>query len=186
MAGKTGSQGAEIGARYASALFDLAKEENARDGVEKDLIALGKTIVKSDDLQSLISSPVIPREEKQRAIVALLKAGGAHELSTNVAGLMAANGRLFALPAMVAAYVKMATEARGEVSAEAISAVALNEEQTKRLRAEIEASVGKAVNLETRIDPDLLGGLVVKVGSRMVDSSLRTKLTRLKMAMKEA
>ena len=186
MAGKTGSQGTEIGARYASALFDLAHEDKAGDAVEKDLVALGEAIEASADLKTLITSPVIARDDQQKAITALLQSGGAHKLTENVAGLMAANGRLFALPAMIKAFRKLAADARGEVSAEATSAVALNEDQTRRLRAEIEASVGKAVNLETKVDPDLLGGLVVKVGSRMVDTSLRTKLTRLKMAMKEA
>ncbi len=186
MAGKKGSAGAEIGARYAAALFDLAKEENALDSVEKDLVDLAGAIDQSEDLTNLISNPLFSRDDQQKAIMSLLQKAGAHAFISNVAGLMASNGRLFALPAMISSFRKLAAEARGEVSAEAISAVALDEEQIRRLRSEIEASVGKAINLETKTDESLLGGLIVKVGSRMVDTSLRTKLTQLKMAMKEA
>ena len=186
MAGKTSSAGAEIGGRYAAALFDLAADEKALDAVEKDLVDLSTAIDQSDDLQNLISNPLFAREDKQKAIMSLLDAGKAHAFIRNVVGLIAYNGRLFALPAMIKAFRKLAADARGEVSAEAITAVPLSDEQVKRLRSEIEASIGKGVNLETRTDESLLGGLVVKVGSRMVDTSLRTKLTQLKMSMKEA
>jgi F-type H+-transporting ATPase subunit delta len=186
MAGPTGSAGAEIGARYASALFDLAKDDGALDTVEKDLTALADALEASQELNSLISNPVFSRDDQEKAITAVLQSGGANALTVNVAGLMARNGRLFALPAVIKAFAKMAADERGEVFAEAVSATALNEDQTRRLRAEIEASVGKAVNLTTKVDESLLGGLIVKVGSRMVDTSLRTKLNQLKMAMKEA
>ncbi|MCI5044821.1 MAG: F0F1 ATP synthase subunit delta [Aquisalinus sp.] len=186
MAGKTSSAGAEIGGRYAAALFDLAADEKALDAVEKDLVDLSASIDQSEELRNLITNPLFAREDQQKAIVSVLEAGNAHQFIRNVAGLMAHNGRLFALPAMINAFRKLAADARGEVSAEAVTAVPLTEDQVKRLRAEIEASVGKAVNLETRTDESLLGGLIVKVGSRMVDTSLRTKLTQLKMSMKEA
>ena len=154
--------------------------------MEKDLLALADAIDTSDDFKALISNPVFTREDQEKAILAILEAAGAHDMTRNIAGLMARNGRLFALPAMIAAFIKLAADARGEVSAEAVTATALSDDQTRRLRAEIEASVGKAVNLTTSVDESLLGGLIVKVGSRMVDTSLRTKLTQLKMAMKEA
>ena len=186
MAGNTSSAGVEIGGRYAAALFDLASDEKNLDAVEKDLIDLSAAIDQSEDLQNLITNPLFGREDQQKAIVGLLEAGKAHQIIRNVAGLMAYNGRLFALPAMIKAFRKLAADARGEVSAEAVTAVPLTDDQIKRLRSEIETSVGKAVNLETRTDESLLGGLVVKVGSRMVDTSLRTKLTQLKMSMKEA
>ncbi|GGD17274.1 F0F1 ATP synthase subunit delta [Aquisalinus flavus] len=184
MAGKITMAGSEVAQRYASAFFDLAQEEGRLDALESDLTAIGTAIEESDDLQALISSPVYSRAEKESAISAILSQ--ADPLTRNLAALMAANGRLFALPGVIVAFRERAAQSRGEVSAEAISAVALNDEQQKRLRAEIEASIGKAVNLQTRVDEKLLGGLIVKVGSKMVDSSLRTKLTRLKMAMKEA
>ena len=176
--------GSEVAQRYASAFFDLAQDEGKVDALESDLTAIGKAIEESDALKSLIASPVYSRAEKESAITAILSQ--ADPLTRNLAALMASNGRLFALPGVIAAFRQLAAEARGEVSAEAISAVALSDDQQKRLRAEIEASIGKAVNLQTRVDESLLGGLIVKVGSKMVDSSLRTKLTRLKMAMKEA
>ncbi len=176
----------EVGSRYAIALYDLAQNAKAIEAVEGDLAELATAISTSKDLHALISSPVFTREDQLAAITAILKKAGAYELVQNVTGLMAQNGRLNALQGMIAAFQKMAADARGEVSATAISATELNDEQTRRLRAEIEASVGKAVNLETEVDPSLLGGLIVKVGSRMVDSSLRTKLNKLKLAMKEA
>ena len=185
MASQT-SPHSEVGSRYANALYDLASEAQALDVVEGDLKGLASTISGSKELQSVIENPVFSRDDKFNAITALLKQGNANVLVQNVAGLMAKNGRLNVLPGMIVAFQQLAADARGEVSATAISATALNDEQTRRLRAEIEASVGKAVNLETEIDPSLLGGLIVKVGSRMVDSSLRTKLNKLKLAMKEA
>ncbi|NHK28439.1 F0F1 ATP synthase subunit delta [Parvularcula flava] len=184
MAGKMTMAGSEVAQRYASAFFDLAQEEGKLDALESDLTAIGKAIEESDELKSLIASPVYSRAEKESAITAIL--ANADPLTRNLAALMAGNGRLFALPGVIVAFRQLAAEARGEVSAEAVSAVKLSDDQQKRLRAEIEASIGKAVNLQTRVDETLLGGLIVKVGSKMVDSSLRTKLTRLKMAMKEA
>jgi len=184
MAGNTTMAGSEVAQRYASAFFDLAKDEGKLDTLESDLAAIGKAIDDSDELRALISSPVYSREEKEGAITAIL--ANADPLTRNLAALMARNGRLFALPGVIVAFRQLAAESRGEVAAEAVSAVALSDDQQKRLRAEIEASIGKAVNLQTRVDEKLLGGLIVKVGSKMIDSSLRTKLTRLKMAMKEA
>ncbi len=186
MAGNKSSAEAEIGGRYAAALFDLANDENALEAVEQDLIDLSAAIERSEDLQNLISNPLFARDDQQKAIMALLSGAKAQVFVTNVAALMAANGRLFAMPAMIIAFRKLAADARGELTAEAVSATPLNDEQTRRLRTEIEASLGKAINLKTKTDENLLGGLIVKVGSRMVDTSLRTKLTQLKMAMKEA
>ena len=184
MAGNKMTAGSEVAQRYASAFFDLATEEGKVEVLEADLAAIGKALEESAELRALISSPVYTREEQKQAITAILK--DADPLTRNLAALMARNGRLHALPGVIAAFRQLAATARGEISAEAISAIALNDEQRKRLRTEIEASVGKAVNLQTRVDETLLGGLIVKVGSKMVDSSLRTKLTRLKLAMKEA
>jgi len=172
--------------RYAEALFDLAKDAGAIDGVEDDMRSLSAAITGSNDFRDFLRSPVYGREEKENAIVAVVDKAGLSGLSKNFIGLVAKKGRLFALEEMIDGFGKLAAHHRGEVRAEAVSAAPLNDEQLRRLRGEIEGIVGKAVNLNTSVDPDLLGGLIVKVGSTMIDSSLRTKLNKLKSAMKEA
>lgn len=172
--------------RYAEALFDLAKEAGVVDGVEGDLNTLNDMMNASDDFRDFLKSPVYGLEEKQAAMTAIVEKAELGELTRNFIGLIAKKGRLFLLDAMIDGFAKLAAHHRGEVSAEATSAAPLNDEQLRRLRGEIEGLVGKAVNLQTNVDPDLLGGLVVKVGSTMVDSSLRTKLNKLKLVMKEA
>ncbi|MEL7487635.1 MAG: F0F1 ATP synthase subunit delta [Pseudomonadota bacterium] len=172
--------------RYAEALFDLAKDAGAVDAIETDLKAIGAAIAASTEFSDFLASPVYGREDKEAAIAAFAEKAGFGELTTNFLRLVAKKGRLFAIGAMIKGYNDLAAYHRGEVRAEATSAAPLNEEQTRRLRGEIEGLVGKAVNLDTRVDPDLLGGLVVKVGSAMIDSSLRSKLEKLKNAMKEA
>lgn len=177
---------AGVAGRYASALFDLAKEAGAVGAVESELKALAGLIEGSADLRAFLKSPVYEREDQNRVASALAERAGFSQLTANFMKLLAQNGRLFALPAVIKSFLAMAAADRGEVSAEAITAAPMNEEQSRALRHEIEAMAGKAVNLETRVDPELLGGLVVKVGSRMIDASLKTKLNRLKTVMKEA
>lgn len=177
---------AGIAGRYADALFDLALEDGALATVEKDLAGLRAAIDASPDLKAFLASPLYEAEDQRRAIGALAERAGYSPLTKNFLGLIASNRRLFALEAVIAAFFARLAAHRGEVSAEAVSAVALNAEQARRLRTEIEAVVGKAVNLSTRVDPELLGGLVVKVGSTMIDSSLKTKLNRLRSVLKEA
>ncbi|MEM9706559.1 MAG: F0F1 ATP synthase subunit delta [Pseudomonadota bacterium] len=174
------------GARYAEALFDLAKEENAIGAIETDAAKLRAAVSVAPDFQRFLRSPVYDREDKSRAIAALAAKLGVSALTSNFLGVVAGNGRLYLLETILSALEARLAQERGEVSAEAISAAPLSEEQQKRLRGEIERMVGKAVKLVTRVDPELLGGLIVKVGSTMVDSSLRTKLNKLKTAMKEA
>ena len=188
MSAASPSAGAESGVagRYAEALFALALETGALDPVERDLKGLAASIARAADLQALLKSPVYDAEAKARAVNALAEAGGAHPTTRNFLGVLARNRRLFALDAVIDAFFARLSRHRGEVSAEAVSAAPLNDDQIRRLRGEIEGVVGKAVNLRTRVDPELLGGLVVKVGSTMIDSSLRTKLNRLKSRMKEA
>lgn len=181
-----GSPTAGIAGRYASALFDLALEESGLEAVETDLATLKAAIDGSTDLQRALKSPLVSRDALGAAMAAILEKAGVGTLTRNFVGLLARNRRLFALRDVITAFTAMLADHRGEVRAEARAAVALDEDQIRRLRTEIEAAVGKAVKLETRVDPDLLGGLVVKVGSRMIDSSLRTKLNRLRTAMKEA
>ena len=176
----------DVAERYASAFFDLAQDEGAQDALESDMRDLRRALSESADLRRLAASPVIDADDKARAMAAVLDKGGAHPLTRNLVALLAKNARLFALDGVAAAFLDRAAKARGEVSAEAITAHELTDEQHKALRAQIEKSVGKAVNLETRVDPSLLGGLIVKVGSRMLDSSLKTKLARLQSRLAQA
>lgn len=177
---------AGVAARYADALFDLAEEAGSLEAVEGDLQTLRAAIAAAPDFRAFLSSPVYGAADQARVTAALAEKAGLGSLTKNFLGLVAGNRRLFALESMIAAFAARLARHRGEVSAEAISASPLNDEQTKRLRTEIESIVGKAVNLTTRVDTDLLGGLVVKVGSTMIDSSLKTKLNRMKSVMKEA
>jgi F-type H+-transporting ATPase subunit delta len=172
--------------RYAEALFDLALDGEALERVEADLKTLAAAIGASADFSAMLKSPVYDADAKARAIGAIADKAGVSALTKNFLGVVAKNRRLFALDGVIAAFMQRLAEHRGEVSAEATSAAPLSGDQTKRLRGEIERVVGKAVNLTVKVDPELLGGMVVKVGSTMIDSSLKTKLNRLKSVMKEA
>jgi F-type H+-transporting ATPase subunit delta len=176
---------AGVAGRYASALYDLAAEQNAVVSVEQDLIGLQKLIDENPDLKRLVLSPVFSADEQTRAVGAVLEKAGIGPLTLNFIKVVARNRRLFSAPDMIKAYRSIAAKARGEVSAEVSSAYPLSAEQFQALRDTLRGSVGKDVALATRVDPGLLGGLVVKIGSRMIDSSLRTKLTSLKTRMKE-
>ena len=140
----------------------------------------------SADLRRLIRSPVVSRDEQGRAIVALAERAGFHELTRRFLGLLAQKRRLFALPQITAAYLAMLSAHKGEVSAELTSAVALSAAQLEAVKERLAAAIGQTVTIATAVDPDLLGGLVVRVGSRRIDASLRTKLRRLEVAMKGA
>lgn len=172
--------------RYAEALFDLALDNGALEKVEADLNSIGKSVSGSADFRSFLTSPVYDAEDKARAIAAIAEKAGVSLLTRNFLGVVAANRRLGALEGMMTAFARRLAVHRGEVAAEAVAAAPLNDDQARRLRSEIERVVGKAVNLSVKVDKDLLGGLVVKVGSKMIDSSLKTKLNRLKSVMKEA
>ena len=172
--------------RYADAFFELLVENNALEVGEKDLAGLGSAIEQSDDLRDFLASPVYTQEDQIKAITALADKSNVAPQTRNFLILIAHNRRLFALKSIIAAFKGRLAAHHGEVSAEAATATELNADQSRRLRSEIETIVGKAVNLETRVDPSLLGGMIVKVGSRMIDSSLKTKLSRLQTMMKEA
>jgi F-type H+-transporting ATPase subunit delta len=176
----------EVAERYATALFELARDEGQLETVERDLDELSRAMNDSEDLRRLVRSPVFDAEDKGRAFGALLEQAGAAPLTRNFIALLARNGRLSHLEATIDAFGRLLADHRGEVTAEAVSARPLSDEQTRDLRAQIEASVGRSVKLDTRVDESLLGGLIVKVGSRMIDSSLRTKLNRLQQSLKEA
>lgn len=170
--------------RYAGALFDLAEADGALDQVNGELQALGGLIRDSKDLERVIRSPVISRGDQRNAIDAILEKQGASPLTRRFVGLVAHNRRLFALLDIIAAYKLRLERSRGETSAEVISAQPLTQDQVAAVGAALKKVVGSQVVLSTRTDPSLLGGLVVKLGSRMVDSSLKTKLLRLSFAIK--
>jgi F-type H+-transporting ATPase subunit delta len=175
-----------LAGRYANALFELAREQDALDQVAENLQGLRALLAESGDLRRLIRSPVISREEQGRAIVALAERAGFHQLTRQFVGLLAHKRRLFALPQIIAVYLEMLSEHKGEVRAELTSAVELSTAQLEAVKERLTASIGQTVTVATAVDPGLLGGLVVRVGSRMIDASLRTKLQRLELAMKGA
>jgi F-type H+-transporting ATPase subunit delta len=175
-----------LAGRYAVALFELARDQDALDVVAGDLGGFRSLLQESADLRRLIESPVLSREEQGRAVTALAERVGFARLTQQFLGLLARKRRLFALPEIITAYLAMLGEHKGEVSAEVTSAVALSEEQVAAVREQLSKAVGRTVSLATAVDPDLLGGLVVRVGSRMIDASVRTKLRRLETAMRGA
>ena len=179
-------QRSEIAERYAEAFFELAQDEGKAPATEQDLDALRAAYDDSEDFRRLVLSPAFSSDQKTAGIAAVLEKGGADQLTRNFGQLLAKNGRLSLLLTAIAEFKRIAAEARGEVSAEVVSAHPLSDDQVAELKTQIGASVGKDVTLDTRTDPDLLGGLVVKVGSRMIDSSLKTKLARLRARLKEA
>jgi F-type H+-transporting ATPase subunit delta len=175
-----------LAGRYAAALFELAQERDALDAVAGDLGNLSALLDDSGDLRRLIRSPVLTRQDQGRAITALAERAGFHELSVQFLGLLAHKRRLFVLPEIIAAYQAMLARPKGEVSAELVSAVPLSEDQARAVREQLSATLGQTVTLSRTVDPGLLGGLIVRLGSRMIDASLRTKLQRLELAMKGA
>lgn len=175
---------ATVGGRYASALFDLAKDQNAVAAVEADLQKFEGLLHESADLVSMVRSPVISAGEQQKALAAVLSKVGIGGLAANFLGLVARNRRLFVVADMIKNFRSLAARGRGEVTAEVTSALPLNEAQTAALKETLQAQAGKNVMLETKVDPSLLGGLIVKIGSRMVDSSLKTKLSGLSFALR--
>lgn len=177
---------AGVAGRYASALFDLAKESNKLSETEADLAKFDQMLAESEDLRRLVRSPVFTAEEQTRAIGAVLEKAGIGGLSANFFKLIAANRRLFVAADIIRAFRELAARSRGEVTAEVASATPLSASHVAELEKVLAASVGKDIKLATRVDPALLGGLVVKIGSRMIDSSLRTKLSGLRTALKGA
>lgn len=175
-----------IAGRYAVALFELAEEAKALDAVDADLTALRRMIAASKDLQRLVRSPLFAREDQARAMAAILDKADAHELTRKFVGLVAQNRRLFALSDMARAFSRLLAEKRGQESARVRSARPLTKDQVSQLAERLKKSLGKDVQLETEVDEDLIGGLVVQVGSKLIDTSLRTKLANIHIAMREA
>lgn len=176
----------EVAGRYAAALFDLAREQGKLDEVGRDLEAMRRMLDESPDLTRLVRSPLFDRAQQERALASVLERAGAGQLVRNFVGVVARNRRLFALRDMATGFARRLAEHRGEVVAQVTSAHALSDAQLARLKAELSAETKTDVQLEASVDEGLLGGLVVRLGSRMIDSSIRSKLRRLEFAMKGA
>jgi len=174
-----------IAGRYATALFELAREENKLDDVAGSLSGLEELLGDSADFTRLVDSPVLSSAEQARALAAISAQAGISELTANFLQLLAKNRRLFTLRAIIIGFRRLLADHRNEATADVTSAVPLTDAQTDELKATLKAKSGRDVSLNKRVDPYLLGGLIVKIGSRMVDSSIRTKLNNLKIAMKE-
>ena len=175
-----------IAARYATAVFDLAKEGKSLPALEKDLDALDAALGASDDFKSLISSPLYSRDQQGAAITAIAQQMKLSGTVANTLALMASKRRLFVVPQLVSELRARIADEKGEISAEVTSATALTKAQQDKLAKTLKASVGKDVKLNMAVDESLIGGLVVKVGSKMIDTSIRSKLAALQNSMKEA
>ncbi len=173
-----------VAGRYASALFELADTAKSLDQVAQDLTTFRKLVAESADLARLIASPVIGRALQGKALLAVLDAAGIKGLVRSFIGTVAANGRARDLPAMASGYLAELARRRGEVSASVTSAVPLSAAQLQQLNEALHKVLGAKVSIDAQVNPDILGGLVVKVGSRLFDSSIRSKLSRLQLAMK--
>ena len=178
----TGSTG--LAGRYASALYELADDAGKLDQVADDLKSLSAMMKESDDLNRLITSPVLTRAEQIGAMTAICKKAKLDDLSVQFVGTVAGNRRLLALNAMIKAYLDELSHRRGEATAEVVSAEKLTDGQLKAISDVLKKAVGTKVSVDAQVDKSLLGGLIVKVGSRMVDSSLKTKLQQLRLSMK--
>ncbi len=174
-----------VAERYASALFELALSEKKLPAVEKDLGRLDALLAGSEDLTRLVKSPVFSADEQQGAVGAVLDKAKITGMVGNFVRVVAGNRRLFAVPDMVRSFRQKLAEHRGEISAEVSVAHKLTADQTKQLKATLKGVVGKDVALDVTVDPSLLGGMIVKVGSRQIDTSIKTKLSSLKLALKE-
>lgn len=175
----------QIARPYASALFDLAQSENQMASVETSLSDVSRLIGESADFAHFLRSPVIAADDKAQALDQVLARSSTNPLVSNFLRLVAKNGRLFALDAIIIGFRELAAKARGEVTADVTSAAPLTGEQVHSLSETLRAKLGKTVMLNQFVDPSLIGGLQVKVGSQMIDSSLKTKLAAMKIAMKE-
>lgn len=185
MASQAGSRSG-IADRYASALYELADEQKALDQVADDLRGFRAAMDESEDLTRLVRSPAIPRDDQAKALQAVADKAGMSELSSKFLGLIAMNRRLFALDAMIKRFLEILAERRGEVTASVTSAAPLSDAQLAKVTDAVKQAVGANAQIETSVDPELLGGIVVRVGSRMYDNSLSSKLQRLEIAMKGA
>lgn len=186
MADQIAGGASEAAQRYAQAAFDLAAEGKALDALEKDFAAFGAALVESADLRQALESPLIAADDKSRALVAVAKKLGLSQLGTNLIGLVAKNGRAAELPAVARAYRTLLARHRGARQVEIVSAKPLDQKQLDAILAGLSKSLGGKVDAVTRVDESLIGGFVVRAGSRQFDASLKSKLDSLKLALKTA
>ena len=175
---------ASLGGRYATALFDIARETKSVDTIEASLARVRAQLDADADFRQLVTSPVISRAEAGRAIAATADAMRLDQTTRNFLGVLAENRRLNQLPAIIRAFRLLAARARGEMTAEVTSAHPLAPDQVDALKQQLRYRLGRDVQVEMNVDPALLGGLVVRIGSQMIDSSIRTRLNTLAQAMK--
>jgi len=175
-----------VSGRYATALFELARDEKVVDAVKNDLDAFDTMLAGSTDLKRLVRSPVFSAEAQSKALTAVLEGAGITGISANFLKLLTANRRLFAVTDVIRAFRALVANFKGEATAEVTVAEPLSDKNLDSLKAALKSVTGKDVALNVKVDRSIIGGLVVKLGSRMVDSSLRTKLNSIKHAMKEA
>jgi len=175
---------ASLAGRYASALFDLARDERQIEAVGRSLDLLAQALADSRELSELAASPLIDRDEAAKAFAAVAEKLALDPITRNFLGVLARNGRKNQLRNVIRAYRRLAADHRGETTAEVVSAHPLKDDQLDALKAQLRSRAGRDVAIETRVDPEILGGIVVKLGSRMIDASVRTKLNRLAQMMK--
>ena len=175
---------ASLAGRYASALFDLARDQRQIESVGSSLEALNQALVDSKDFAELVDSPLVSREEASKAFAAIAPQLKLDPITTNFVQVLARNGRKSQLRAVVRAFRRLAAEHRGETIAEVVTARPLNDDQLSQLRQQLRNRAGRDVNIDAQVDPTILGGIVVKLGSQRIDASIRTKLNRLAQAMK--
>ncbi len=182
---ETASISTGIAGRYATAIFELAKEDKALPAIESDVDALETALKDSADFRDLIFSPLYSRGTQAAAIAAIAKKAGLSTIVSNLLSLMASKRRLFVLPQMIRRLRELIAQEKGEVTADVTAAKELTKAQADKLAATLKKSVGKDVKINLAVDESLIGGLVVKVGSKMIDTSIRSKLANLQNAMKE-
>ena len=175
---------ASLAGRYASALFDLARDQRQIESVGKSLDALAQALLDSKDFHELVTSPLVSRGEAGKAFAALAPQFGVDAITANFLGVLARNGRKGQLRSVIRAFRRLAAEHRGEVTADVITARPLNDDQVGALKQQLRARAGRDVTIDASVDPDILGGIIVKLGSQQIDASIRTKLNRLAQAMK--
>ena len=175
-----------VSGRYATALFELARDENSIDAVKADLDRFAAMLDESADLKRLVRSPVFAAEAQLKALSAVLEKAEITGVSANFLKVLAANRRLFAVSEVIRAFNALVAKFKGEATADVTVAETLSDKNLEALKAALKSVTGKDVTLDVKVDPSIIGGLVLKLGSRMVDSSLRTKLNSIKHAMKEA
>ncbi|AMM83658.1 F0F1 ATP synthase subunit delta [Martelella sp. AD-3] len=174
-----------VAQRYAVSLFELAKEDDSIDAVGADIDRVEALLNESDDFRRLVMSPVFSADEQLKAVTAILAKAEIGGYVANFVKLVAKNRRLFVLPGMISAYRGEVAAYRGQATAEVTVAHALSDEQQQELKTALKDVTGKDVSLQITEDASLLGGMIVKVGSRQIDTSLRTKLSKLKLSLKE-